>query len=296
MKLFKIILKSLIIIFIFTQISKGNFPPSNSNGPCSTDYWDEINSFRDFGYPSNNYPLQPTPTPTNMITLSKSGTLLIHDPNGYQELVFLKGVGEYYEFINKSILPKPNYYNYFSIFNNLNLNKINMIRIFLWNIGKYPDQSKFYIFNFNNITGKYQLHYYNENTFEKLREFIKAAYDNKTFVLISLFDFSVEIRNENEWKNSAWNTDNNDHYNVIHYKDFEDVEDFIECPDTSNFIPNCSFFLIFEYDANGNAITDEHGNYVLNNLGITQRDFVLKVVNKTRSFYNVIYNITSESI
>ena len=301
---------SLILILVLKVNAQNNQFPNRS--PCDNLYWynpdEEENGVNEiFQYKDKNgsyafYPLQTEedPTPVGLKTLYNDHGLLIYDPlilsvnsneikTGYHELVFLKGVGEYYElydleFYNFEPGSGEEKHDFSDLFDNLSKSNINLIRIFIR--GGHTELAKLkgrnekplYIFPFvfDESSNKFKLHYYNDinynsprKFFPYLRKFLEEAANHNIFVILCLFDFSEEINSGQGrwWRYSAWNPNNNDHHGLYTISD-----------------PTYDFFNIF--DNNGN----------LNNLGITQRDFVLKVVYETRNFYNVIYDIASKSI
>ncbi|HPQ42054.1 MAG TPA: hypothetical protein PLV45_16920, partial [bacterium] len=257
--------------------------------PCLMEYWDEMRQNGCYPYISagnplhvfgDNEPVEPyTSIPGDR--LYRSGTLILHGESdtfnpGLEELVFLKGAGEYYEINAAPVIPDERIADMFSM---LYHNGVNMVRLFTFsgNITRARD-GWVYPFTWHPETAQFALHEYNPAFFYRLELFLDAAEscyinsyvpqpgrpavtvekNHKIFVLLNLFDASDDLGWE--WDDSAWNCRNNDHGT--------------HTPDDWK-----QMFAIFEPDGSLNA------------LGRTQRDFVLKVVRSTRHHSNVIYEI-----
>ncbi|MBN1550473.1 right-handed parallel beta-helix repeat-containing protein, partial [bacterium] len=195
----------------------------------------------------------------------------------YDELVFLRGAGEYYEFCWKVIWEDPAH-KYEKAMEIAGESGFNMIRQFIYSGYEGQDHTWEYPFKLSPVNpGKYALHLYNEDYFTELNDLIDAADEAGITVLLTLFDFTEDIFNDSgvDIHPSAWNPD----YNIYSYDPLHENYTFPAGYTSSAF--GTQFFNI------GTA-----GN--LNFLGKAQRDFVLKVVRETRHHPNVFYEIANE--
>ncbi len=213
--------------------------------------------------------------------LYRDHTLLMHDPGtpdraGLEELVFLRGIGEYYEVSAAPWIHPDQYRNMFAM---LDDRGINMIRIFASSGDtELEQQSWVFPFTWDMHAQRFSLDQINPQYLERLELFLHAAEsaytvnylpqpggsvrriskDHQVFVLFSFFDFSLDL--VLRWEYSAWNPLNNNH------------------PDTTP----ADWW-------NMHAIFYPNGS--LNELGLLQKAFVQDLVRATHHHPNIIYEV-----
>ncbi len=176
------------------------------------------------------------------------------------DLILLRGVGEYYEVRDISADPSV---SVDPLFDQLQSNGINLVRLFVYSGKKTNPTSGNFPFLFD--AGKYRLYQFNPYYFPSLQRYIESARNHEIYVLISLFDFSDDI-NTGGLSNSAWYHANN---HVEDYPEFESDQ-------------ICVFFDIFSNTTEAIELKN------------AQKNFVEKVVNETKNYPNVIYEIANE--
>lgn len=292
----KLHLISVVILVCSLAMSSDNClynPPGPCDNlpcnPCSDDYWQQMRNNQCYKYISSGNPLQvfgngepvlPYTSPPED-RLFKSGPLLLHGKStttkdGQEELVFLKGAGEYYEITALPHIPNDKITDLFAM---LHRNGINLVRLFTYSgdITRVQDGWT-YPFTWHPETDQFALRQYNTEFFNRLEHFLDAAENSyshdyiprpgdspipikknhKIYINLCLFDFSDDLNIQ--WDRSAWNCINNDH-GIHSPQDWKEM------------------YHIFQDDGS------------LNSLGRVQRDFVLKVVRSTRHHANIYYEI-----
>lgn len=213
--------------------------------------------------------------------LYRDGALLMHDQSrssspGLEQLVFLKGVGEYYEVSAAPWIPVERYPDLFAM---LEDRGINMIRIFA-SSGDTELQQQGWVFPFrwNSNQQKYELNQINPDYLNRLDTFLTLAEsqyeqpylpfprgtmrtiskDHDIFILYSFFDFSMDL--VTRWEFSAWNPENNTYPDSTPYEWWD-------------------MHRIFD------------GNHTLNELGELQKHFVQRIVTETAAHQNIMYEV-----
>jgi len=290
--------KSFVVICMYLGVSLSLARSS----PCDNSYWADLRDVVGANIVSSENPLVGdipyatyTPRPNNLFHID--GHLLMRtsqESEGddvFDELVFLRGIGEYYEFSWNVI--KDN--QYATAMDSVSKSGFNMIRQFVYS-GFYDAPG--WIYPFTKINNKFALHKYDESYFSKLDQLIEAAENEGITVLLTLFDFAEDIQSvmptptpEDGTPTPTPSTDFLGAWNPLcNYYEYNGNPDYSFPISYTYSDVSTEFFEIYqETPTLPGTSTPE-----LNFLGKTQRDYVLKVVRETRHHPNVIYEIANE--
>ncbi|MCD4655789.1 right-handed parallel beta-helix repeat-containing protein, partial [bacterium] len=252
--------------------------------PCDIEYWECLNDDWSVAVDVSYCPLTYQIAEEVPSTLKQDGNLLLTN-NFLEASVFLRGVGEYNEVYEKEVFNDTRIEDCMDL---LQQSGLNMVRVFVSSgrslvIPEYPEPNPLdaysFPFMYSNVDGRaeYHLHKYNESYFDHLSYFINQAHSKNITVMLVLFDFAGDI----SWSEDAWNPDNNDHATLA---------GFTLAPSPP--IPGEKYLNTHKTEMHN--IWDDTNLTHYNQLGLTQRDFVLKVVREVRDHPNVVIEIANE--